>query len=161
MADQKIKFKVSIKELSFEFEGSRDIGQALQVGLTRSLGQLVDTQRTVMTLPGAPAIVAPVANDIATQTLFSEVPASVAPMTNGHAAGPQEKQARKARKGGPTLAALVRELKLAGFFTEPRSMAAILDKLKVSGRNVKSNSISGTLQTMAQNKELFRNQAGD
>ena len=51
---EKIKFKVSIKELSFEYEGAREVGQALQAGLSRSLAGLVDTQRTVM-LP-APAI---------------------------------------------------------------------------------------------------------
>src|SRR4051794_23412955 len=50
---EKIKFKASIKELAFEYEGTREVGQALQAGLSRSLAGLVDMQRTVM-LP-APA----------------------------------------------------------------------------------------------------------
>jgi len=29
MAEEQIKFKVSIKELSFEYEGAREVGQAL------------------------------------------------------------------------------------------------------------------------------------
>jgi hypothetical protein len=50
---EKIKFKVTLKELSFEYEGNREVGQALQAGLNRSLAGLVDTQRTVM-LPAPP-----------------------------------------------------------------------------------------------------------
>ena len=54
---EKIKFKASIKELAFEYEGTREVGQALQAGLSRSLAGLVDMQRTVM-LP-APAYSGP------------------------------------------------------------------------------------------------------
>jgi hypothetical protein len=123
MAKQEIKFKVTIKELSFEYEGSRDIGQTLQAGLNRSLGALLDTQRAAMAIPATMPTPQP--------TLFDDR-GPVDPSTNGHAAGdhsqsatvtppqapaPATEKVKRTRKSGENTAiSLLRALKAEKFF---------------------------------------------
>jgi hypothetical protein len=149
MNHQRIKFKVSLKELSFEFEGSRDIGQALQSGLNRSLAQLLDTQRTVLALSTQKE---PLVESEELNGDHEPVPEN--PASPG-------KTPKRPRRTGPNLAGLVRELKAEDYFKEPKTMSNIIDVLKVKGHIVKPNSLSGRLQTMAQNKELYRQQTDD
>ena len=44
----KVKFKLSIKELSFEFEGDQGVGQAVSASVQRTLGSLVEAQNRVI-----------------------------------------------------------------------------------------------------------------
>ena len=121
MAEQKIKFKVSIKELSFEFEGTREVGQALQAGLNRSLGRLLDTQRVAMALPSpTPA-----------PTLFDtggpvETPtnghAPDSPARNGKPTPAAEKPKRTRKSGNETAMGLLRGLITDGYFKEARTV---------------------------------------
>jgi hypothetical protein len=147
MADN-IKFKVSIKELSFEYEGTREVGQALQAGLSRSLAGLVDTQRTVM-LP-APAL-----------------PLSEHVTGNGESPGQTKidqqpvQKAKKLRKmTGVSHIGLLRDLKSDKYFAEPRSVEMIREKLKTKGHTLKDSLISARLLDLTQKGELHRKQEG-
>ena len=42
MATQKIKFKMSVKEVAFEFEGDLETGQRIQAGINRTLTSLTE-----------------------------------------------------------------------------------------------------------------------
>jgi hypothetical protein len=44
----KIKFKLSLKELSFEFEGDRDTGEKMQTAIGNTLGSLMETQNQII-----------------------------------------------------------------------------------------------------------------
>ncbi len=147
MAEQKIKFKVSIKELSFEFEGTRDVGQALQAGLSRSIGGLLDTQRTVMALPG----VADASTDDTPEGVV--IPAEP---PNGHQPPPPEKVKKPRKTNGVSVTNLLRELKEKKYFTEPRTSDAIRERLRIDGYTVAANRLSGRLQEMMRKKELYR-----
>ncbi|HWY85913.1 MAG TPA: hypothetical protein VNX28_04265 [Gemmataceae bacterium] len=131
MAD-KIKFKVSIKELSFEYEGTREVGQAIQAGLSRSLAGLVDTQRTAM-LP------------VPTLSVHDHVNG------NGHESNssvidqPGEKSKKPRKSSGVSLIGLLRDLKTEKFFGEPRSLEMLRDKLKTKGHTFRDSTISARL----------------
>ncbi len=151
MAEQKIKFKVSIKELSFEFEGTRDIGNALQAGLSRSIGGLLDTQRTVMALPG-------VADDPIDAQVVDDAPAM--PL-NSHIPPPEKVRKSRKPKGIP-VKTLLRELKQNGFFTEPRTAEVIREHLRINGGyNVQPGSLAGRLTELLKMKELHRQEDAD
>jgi hypothetical protein len=146
---EKIKFKVSIKELSFEYEGTREVGQALQAGLSRSLAGLVDTQRTVM-LP-SPAL-----------PLHDQV--------NGNGDGhividqppqPAEKPKKPRKMSGVSLIGLLRDLKTEKYFGEPRSVDVLREKLKTKGHTYRDSTISARLLDMTKKNELFRNIVGE
>jgi hypothetical protein len=142
---EKIKFKISIKELTFEYEGTREVGQALQAGLSRSLAGLVDTQKTVM-LP------------------VSSLPAPIPEKENGTtevpAVSPPGEKAKKPRKSnGSSITNLILELKGERYFVEPRTSENIREKLKTKGHNILSSSMSGPLQKLTQKSELHRQQS--
>src|ERR1700722_20369182 len=131
---EKIKFKVSIKELSFEYEGSREVGQALQAGLSRSLASLVDTQKTVM-LPASsiPIMVPENENGTVDSTSLSATPSI-------------EKTKRPRKTNGVSVVNLLRELKEERFFSEPRSAENIREKLRVKGHSINASTLAGRLQ---------------
>lgn len=155
MAKQEIKFKVTLKELSIEFEGSREVGQALQTGLNRSLGSLMDMQRAATALPaGLPPPRA---------TLFDAHDASD-DTGNGQSAvtPPPAEKPKKQRKGnGSSLTTLLRELKTQNFFNEPRTVEAVRERLKLRGHNHPDKTISSRLLGLTQKNELFRDQDGE
>lgn len=143
---EKIKFKVSIKELSFEYEGSREVGQALQAGLSRSLAGLVDTQRTAM-LPALPVHDQGEGDGVGSAPVVIDQPA--------------EKSKKPRRMSGVSLIGLLRDLKTQKFFGEPRSVDAIRDKLKTKGHIFTDSPISGRLLDLTKKNELYRNVVGE
>jgi hypothetical protein len=44
----KIKFKLSVKELSFEFEGDQETGQRFQNSISKTLNSLTETPNNVI-----------------------------------------------------------------------------------------------------------------
>ena len=155
MAEQKIKFKVSIKELSFEFEGTREVGQALQAGLNRSLGSLLDTQRVAMSIAAAPALT-PVSNPglVDDPPAHDEVPNGHT--TNGKAHAPAAEKVKKPRKsGGETAMTLLRGLIAEGFFKEARSVEGIRERLRLKG-HTNQGGLTARLPELAKKKVLFR-----
>jgi hypothetical protein len=147
---EKIKFKVSIKELSFEYEGSRETGQALQAGLSRSLAGLVDTQRTVM-LPAPPLPVYDGVNGNGNGE-------GQAPVVIDQSA---EKPRKLRRTSGVSLINLLRDLKTERFFSEPRSVDAVGEKLKTKGHTFTDSPISARLLDLTKKNELYRNVVGE
>lgn len=154
MAEQKIKFKVSIKELSFEFEGSREVGQALQAGLSRSLGGLVDAQRIAMAAipakPGTPPV-------DETGNGFNGIHVPAEQVVNGQPPADKPKKARKS--GGTSLTNLLRDLKKETYFSEPRSPDAVRERLKLKGHTFPENTIASRLLDLTKKDELFRQQS--
>jgi hypothetical protein len=167
MAKQEIKFKVTIKELSIEYEGTREVGQSLQAGINRSLGSLLDTQRAAMAIP-APPPQQPTLFDALGQVEPSPNGKTVSSHATGQPAAPTPvpataaERVKKPRKSpGPSLKGLLRGLIQEGYFKEPRTVDAIREKLKDNGHGATSKALSSRLQEMTQGGELFRQKSGD
>ena len=166
MAEQKIKFKVSIKELTFEFEGTREVGQALQTGLSRSLGSLLDTQRVAMASIPSGSASTPENNSTTFDTSESEDGVQNGEIEDVHTISgkppaPAAEKAKRTRKsGGETAISLLRVLKAEGFFKEARDLDAIRKCLRDKGHNNPAG-LSSRLQDMTKKGELYRQNTGD
>jgi hypothetical protein len=155
MVVRKSKLKISIKELSFEFEGSREEAQAVQHGLQQTLGSLMNTQARVLTHRfDAPQVIDAVPVD--TMATGDERSAAV----NGNDEKP--KVPRQRRGKGPSMASLLTGLKQEGVFSQPRTGAEIVAHLKDNkGHNARQSTVLTELQRMTQRGDLFRTSNGD
>jgi hypothetical protein len=132
---EKIKFKVTLKELSFEYEGTRE--------------GLVDTQRTAM-LPSTPSPThAGVDGD------------GPAPVVIDQQAQPAEKAKKTRRTNGVSLTGLLRDLKAERFFGEPRSVDGVRERLKTKGHTFPDSTISSRILDLTKKNELFRSMVGE
>jgi hypothetical protein len=160
MAKQEIEFEVTLEKLSIRYKGSQEMGQRLQANLTRSIGNLVDTQRQAM-LPARQA--EPLNGQ---KTLFEapvgehETPAPpVAPVPP---AEPLAEKKKPRKVSGVSLIGMLRDLKSKEkFFAVPRTVDAIREQLKLKGHTYKPSSIAARLLDMIQDDELFRSLSGE
>lgn len=131
----KVKFKMSLKELSFEFEGDPELGSRLQTEIGKSLTALAETQHKLLS---------PDPNIIDAEIISSS--------GNGKA----KKSQRARRPKGGTCRSLLIELRQTGFFGEKRDVNAIREELAKMGHNFKANAISAALLPLCQQKILKR-----
>jgi hypothetical protein len=145
MVLRKSKLKISIKELSFEFEGSQEEAQAVQQGLQQTLGSLMNTQARVLThRPDAPQVID--AAQVDALTNGDERPAAVD--------GNGEKPKRQRRAKGPSIANLLLGLKQEGYFSQARSSGEVLAHVKVSkGHTLRASAVMTELQRMVQKED--------
>ena len=165
MAIRNTKFKVSIKELSFEFEGSQEVGLVVQQGIQQSLGSLMQTQARVLAHRETPGVVAealaPLFDGQHGQTVpplngAPPVNGAIPPNTATPVNGERVKLPRQRRPKSGVPMALLREMKAEKFFSQTRSAAEILEKLKLKGHTVQQSVISARLKELTQKNELFR-----
>ena len=158
MVIRKSKLKISIKELSFEFEGSQEDAQAVQHGLQQTLGSLMNTQARVLThRPHDPIVIdrAPVDG----MANSDELPAAV----NGN--GEKPKPPRQRRAKGPSIANLLLGLKQDKYFSQARSSGEVLTHLKDNkGHTLRSTAVMTELKRMVQKEDgepskLYRNKS--
>jgi hypothetical protein len=133
----KIKFKMALKELSFEYEGDPEIGQRLQTDIRKSLTALTHTQERI--LPPDPNV----------------IDADSAPTTEN---GKTKRSYRPRRPKSKSCRSLIVGLRQAGFFAEKRDANSIREELAKSGHNFKPNEISAALIPICQNRILKRDQ---
>jgi hypothetical protein len=157
MATRKTKLKISIKELSFEFEGTQEEAQVAQQGIQQALGSLMNAQSRVLThRPDAPSVIDTVTVETATDQAR---PAAA----NGTAEKPKPPRQRRVR--GPSLASLLLALKQEGYFSQARSSGEVLAYLKDSkGHTLRSSRVMTELQRMVQKEDgepskLYRNKS--
>ena len=145
MVLRKSKLKISIKELSFEFEGSQEEAQAVQHGLQQTLGSLMNTQARVLThRRDAPQMID--AAPLGTLPNGDERPATED--------GNGEKPKRQRRAKGPSIANLLLGLKQEGYFSQARSSGEVLAHLKDSkGHTLRSSAVMTELQRMVQKQD--------
>lgn len=137
----KVKFKMSLKELSFEFEGDPEIGSRLHNEINKSFNAIAEAQHKL--LPHDPNVI-------------DALPSS--PNGNGKA----KRTSRARRPKGNSCGSLCIELRTTGYFAQKRDINAIRDELVKMGHNFKPNVISGSLLPLCKKKILKRekNEAG-
>ena len=154
MVTRKVKFKISIKELQMEFEGTQDLGHQIQRGVTQALGGLMNAQAHLLTAAPEPATV------IDAEVSGSGVANADGPVDqDGNGGKPKQPRQRKTRGG--SLIGLLRGLKQEGFFTQARPVSEIKDRLKDKGHNYTDSNISARLQDLTKKDELFRGKSGE
>jgi hypothetical protein len=142
MPTQKIKFKMSLKELSFEFEGDVETGQRIQSDIRKSLTSLTHSPAAV--IPPDPNVI------------DGEV---VPALTNDNANGKASKQRRNRRPKGDSAQALIIGLRHSGFFDQKRDAGSIREELKKSGHNFEAKEIAASLIPICKKRILKRDKA--
>lgn len=137
MAAPKIKFKMTLKELSFEFEGDVETGQRIQTDIRKSLTALTHSPATVL------------------PTDQNVIEAEAAPaLTNGN--GKPAKSRKTRRPKGDSAQSLITDLRQSGFFDDKRDTNAIREELIKSGHNFESKEIAAALIPLLKKKILKR-----
>lgn len=148
MVFRKTKFSISIEKLQIEFEGGQEEGQQIQQEVRQALGGLMNTQARLLTM-----------RDQTGQSINGEVvyPVASPSQTTTSSDGDKQKQPRQRRsKSGATVAGLLNGLKQEGYFTQPRTGADVLARLKDKGHSCQQSSVLTGLQRLAQKDELYR-----
>ena len=74
---------------------------------------------------------------------------------------PAEKPRKPRKTSGVSLTNLLRDLKGERFFSEPRSVEAVREKLKTKGHTFPDSTISSRLLDLTKKNELYRNVVGE
>lgn len=151
MVTRKVKFNISMKEIRIEFEGTQELGQQIQQGVTQALGGLMNAQaRLLAARNDTPRVVDAAVLDGA-ETQFNG-------QGNPDGTGDKPKQPRQRRsKGGPSIGNLLLGLKHDGYFSQARTSAVVLIHLKDNkGHNLPESTVRTELQRMIQRGDLFR-----
>lgn len=166
MANNKVKFKVSIKELVFEYEGDQERASALQGRLTDTLGSLAAAQADVIDvtptrqLPAAPATPAQPARRRKRARKPSANGDGAAPTANadgdGAAAQTEDKPARRRKARGSGYFSQVSGLVAEGYFNQKRKEEEVREELVRRGHTFEQKRINESLLKLTQSKKLDR-----
>lgn len=143
------KFKLSLKELNFEFEGDRDTGEKMQKAVNRTLGSLTDAQSQII--------------DVESKQV--DIQKQIAESTSNGDTKSKKKRAKKSNKSDsakkssssksplrPLLIRLVKE----DFFSEPRQVSVVREELAKKGHNYESRGISSALLALTRDETIAR-----
>lgn len=154
----KIKFKLSVKELSFEFEGDQETGQRFQNSISKTLNSLTETPNQVIevearTISDETKLLSESSNGSSKRRRRRSKKASET-VTDEN--GNPIKSARQTRPSGQSCHALTRSLIEENFFAENRTTGDVREELSKKGHHFESNHISSVLLTLTKAKELVR-----
>jgi hypothetical protein len=164
MANRRIKFKISIKELSVEFEGDIQTAERIQEQVTGAINSLATApnrligsgqQQTTTDVIDVP----PTRRRRRRRTRSADNIGEGSTTEVGAADAGEDGPTRKAtrRSEGPT--SLITSLTTTGFFGEPKTTGEIRDQLNKKGHSFKSNELSTTLGRLTRNGILQRDKS--
>lgn len=163
----RVKFKVSLKELSFEYEGDREHGQVLQDRIANTLGSLSAVQADVIDISPARQLTAapPALPQRRRRRMRKAAGAGAEASSNGDAAAEAvlDGSSRKRKTQGTSYKAQVNTLLDEGFFTQKRTTEVVHAELVRRGHNFAPGRITQALVSLTQKQRLSRtaNAAGD
>jgi hypothetical protein len=161
MATNKMKFEISIKELTFKFEGDFEQGQRIQTGISRALGDISRLQDTATGLQEPTKQIQGPVIDVPKRkykkrraaTADAETPNEGA---EGEAQGQAEESGER-RTTGTSFKELLQSLKQDGFFNTPQTTKQMVQHFSASGHtSVKTTDLTAPLARMTRGKELKR-----
>jgi hypothetical protein len=154
----KIKFEMSVKEITFKFEGDYEQGQRLQSGISKTLGELGKLQTMAVGAEEPKQITGsvttlPKRRSRRKRTEDADSNAENGPQGNGADQGHGEER----RSTGTSVSQLLRGLRETGFFSNPKTTKEIVSHLATAGHTgVRSSSLTATLQNLVRKNELKR-----
>ena len=155
MVTRKAKFSIEIEKLKINFEGTQELGQQIQQGVTQAIGGFMNTQARLLSAKPEP-----------TPVIDAEVSDNGSPKANGQGNfdgnSEKPKQPKQRKTKGVSLIGLLRGLKKEGFFAQARPVSEILERLQTKGHsNFTDSNISARLQDLTKKDELFRDRIGE
>lgn len=143
MGSRNVKFKFSIKEISFEFEGDEDIAQVAQRGIERLVDGLTNTQNQILGVESETSVGLPTTPSV----------------IDGKAKTSTSSSSKGTRKRGPKgdgAGSWIFSLAEGGFFSQYRSIAEIQAELTNRGKNFESKNLASALKQLTEKKVLVR-----
>ena len=159
----KIKFKLSVKELSFEFEGDQETGQRFQNSISKTLNSLTDTPNHVIdvearTISNETKLLSEnSSNGSSKRRRKGKKPAEIVLDENGNPI----KVVRQTRPSGQSCNALVKNLNEENFFSEYRTTNDVREELSKRGHHFESKDVASVLLILTKSKELTRDKNAD
>ncbi len=161
MATNKIKFEMTLKELTFKFEGDYEQGQRLQLGINKTLGDLGRLQGIAAGHEEAKVIEAPPLATPRTSRRRKRKPEAAdgkpVDSESGNQEIPQQNNASDRRTSGVSPTKLLIKLRKNGFFSEPKTSGQLVSELNRSGHtSIKDSDLSAPLLRLCQRNILSR-----
>lgn len=155
----KIKFKLSLKELNFEFEGDQEVGQRFQNSISKTLNSLTDTPNQVIDVEATqvndiPKLLESQNGNSASKTRRRRSKKVSAVSQNGEAVESDEVSRPRSKRTSikPLYFALIRE----GFFDSRRGASDVRQELSKKGFNFEANEVAAHLLPLTQGGYLSR-----
>lgn len=155
MATNKMKFEISLKELTFKFEGDFEQGQRIQTGISRALGDITKLQDAATGIQEPRQIQGPVINVPRRKSRKRRAEANGEATTGSDEDGAEEAEER--RSTGTSGTGLLQTLRVEGFFGNPQTTKKIVSHLATTGHtSIRTSDLTKPLLKMLQRKELKR-----
>jgi hypothetical protein len=159
MATNKMKFEVSLKELTFKFEGDFEQGQRIQTGISKALGDIAKLQDTAVGIQEPKQIQGPVINVPRRKARKRRADENGEGGTKGGENGVESEERRSTGTSGTTL---LQTIRTEGFFNNPQTTKQIVSHLVTNGHtSVRTTDLTKPLLKMVQQKELKRGKNGE
>lgn len=160
MPANKIKFEMSLKELTFKFEGDYEQGQRLQLGINKTLSDFAKLQGTAAGFDDSKLIdAAPPAARITRRRKKKNEQHDV--KNDGVQTGASEGDAvpsdTQRRSGGESPTKLLTDLRRKGFFAEARTTSEVVSELQRSGHtSIQQSDLTAPLIRLCKREVLKR-----
>ena len=169
----RVKFKFSIKEITFEYEGDHETGRAISQSMHHTLGSLAEAQNAVIdvTPPEQPRAALPPASPGPAHSLRrkhrnkpktvtnGQPSADAPPPTNGEQAAP--KPARSRRAHGSSFRDQMYPLIREGYFSNSRTSNELNAELSRRGYHFNPKNVASELLWFIQKNYLSRDRNED
>ncbi|MEH2023315.1 hypothetical protein [Nostoc sp.] len=157
MATPKVKFKLSIKEISFEFEGDQATGQDLAGTINQSLASISDAQNKLLDVEASPvqgrelrsaeipALPTQTARRKKRKRKTESIPSNGSFQNGDSLSSGEENISKGSRTKKDSASSQLKAILNDGFFAENHSVKEIRTELAKRGHHFESNHISGEL----------------
>jgi hypothetical protein len=164
MTNRKVKFKISIKELSVEFEGDIQTAERIQQQVTGAINNLATAPNRLISggqqYPSTDVIdVSPTRRRRRRRSGTVEVGSEEGATQASGVDGGEDSSTRKGVRLGEGQKALIISLVSNNFFGERRTVGDIRDQLSKKGHSFKSNELSPTLGRLTREGVLQRDRS--
>lgn len=159
----KIKFKLSLKELNFEFEGDQDIGQRFQNSIAKTLNSLTDTPSQVIDVEAkqindtTKLLEGQNGNSATHKSRRKKSRKASNASQNGEASEDNEVTRSRSKRTSikPLYFALIRE----GFFSDRKPAGDVRQELSRKGFNFEANEVAAHLLPLTKDGYLKRDES--
>jgi hypothetical protein len=167
MTNGKVKFKISIKELSVEFEGDIQTAERIQQQVTGAINSLATAPNRLISGGQQQSVtdaidVSPVRRRRRRRSKAADIGGDEgSPIELGAADAGEDVSTRKSNRRGEGQTSLITSLVNGGFFATRKTAGEIRDQLSKKGHSFKSNEISPTLGRLTREGILQRDRNND
>lgn len=167
----KVKFKLSVEKITFEYEGDHDTGLAVNRAMNHTLGSLVEAQNQVIdvtpnkvervSMPAATALAGPSTRRRLRRRLKPTANESSQDTVEANSDSASVKPLRARRARGDSFRGQIHVLLGEGYFTKSRTATEIREELSRRGHNFDPKNVASDLLWFVRKNYLSRQQNED